>query len=94
MLPAEPTGGDPAEGPDERRPGEAAPTQEEEQSEDLIEIRYELFSTSGDALVCPECAPYDQEVYPEGEGPYPPIHPNCRCTREYSYSEWVSQERA
>lgn len=30
---------------------------------------------------CDECAPLGGTVWPAGQGPQPPLHPNCRCWR-------------
>lgn len=32
-----------------------------------------------DARICPRCALLDGRKFKEGEGPRPPLHPNCRC---------------
>ncbi len=34
--------------------------------------------------VCPECGPLDGIVWPEDAGPMPPLHVNCRCSRQYA----------
>lgn len=44
--------------------------------------------TAEDERVCPECAPLDGLVWPEGDGPAPPVHPSCRCDRTYAFTEW------
>jgi hypothetical protein len=41
----------------------------------------ERWYTAGDARTCPICAPLNGTIYWQGEGPYPPLHPNCRCQR-------------
>ena len=37
------------------------------------------FVTELDCRVCPICGPLDQEIYPKGEAPQPPLHWKCRC---------------
>jgi hypothetical protein len=44
--------------------------------------------TAEDERVCPECGPLDGQVWPEGEGPIPPLHNHCRCTREFAFIAW------
>lgn len=44
-------------------------------------ITQQEFMTGQDELVCPICAPYDGQRFPTNEGPRPPLHPRCRCSR-------------
>jgi hypothetical protein len=43
--------------------------------------------TAGDERTCPECAPLDGTLWRDGEGPEPPLHPNCRCVRVTAFVE-------
>jgi len=43
-------------------------------------IRGWQFVATLDDRTCPTCGPLDGNVYGLGEGPQPPIHPQCRCT--------------
>lgn len=51
-------------------------------------VDWERWTTHADERVCPECGPRDGESWPEGEGAFPPLHVNCRCGREYAFTEW------
>lgn len=56
-----------------------------EQYEPVI---YEQWRTASDERVCPECGPINWLVWKQGEGPYPPLHVNCRCGRVYHHTEY------
>ncbi|WP_034090428.1 hypothetical protein [Streptacidiphilus albus] len=46
------------------------------------------FVTAGDASVCATCADAeDANPYPAASVPFPPLHPNCRCSIEPAGSE-------
>ncbi|CAN5772230.1 hypothetical protein BH23CHL4_BH23CHL4_28160 [soil metagenome] len=55
---------------------------------ELIPTVWTRWSTAGDEKVCPVCGPYRGRTWPAGEGPSPPLHPNCRCSREYAFTTW------
>lgn len=44
-------------------------------------IPKEKYVTVLDSLVDEECAQYDGDIYDVGQGPMPPLHVNCRCSR-------------
>ena len=44
-------------------------------------IKEERWVATLDASTCPVCGALDGRIFPVGEGPSPPIHPNCRCAR-------------
>ena len=46
------------------------------------------WATREDERVCPECGPLDGLVWETGDGPAPPLHVNCRCTRQAAFTEW------
>jgi hypothetical protein len=46
------------------------------------------WQTAADERVCPICGPYVGRAWPQGEGPSPPLHPNCRCVRVYAFTTW------
>jgi hypothetical protein len=54
----------------------------------LIPTVWTRWTTAADDKVCPICAPYAGRVWPETDGPSPPLHPNCRCTRAYAFTTW------
>jgi len=37
------------------------------------------YQTELDRMVCPQCAPKDNQVYPVDSAPQPPLHMRCRC---------------
>ena len=43
-------------------------------------VIWEEWQTSGGGA-CPKCAPYVGELFEQGDGPYPPLHPHCDCYR-------------
>jgi hypothetical protein len=43
-----------------------------------------VFNTNADEIVCPVCAPLNQQAVTKGD--YPPLHPRCRC--------WLNHEIA
>ena len=47
---------------------------------------YELYLSMADHAVCNECLSHHARVYPRGSGPQPPLHPGCRCSREFYYT--------
>lgn len=65
------------------------------------------FIATKDERTCPECGPLDGNQYPLGEGPQPPLHPNCRCSvlpvladaalsdaiagKRETYSDWANR---
>lgn len=51
-------------------------------------VAWTRWFTVEDERVCPECGPLDGEVWPEGDGPSPPLHVNCRCERRHAFTEW------
>jgi hypothetical protein len=52
-------------------------------------VIWETWRTSGDERVCPICGPLAGLEFKAGDGPMPPLHTNCRCTRETTRVEWV-----
>jgi Phage Mu protein F like protein len=57
----------------------------------LVPIVWTRWQTMEDERVCPECGPLDGFVWEDGDGPYPPLHVNCRCTRLYAFTEWQTR---
>lgn len=59
-------------------------------------IFWEVWSTNTDlgsgAPACTACSPLDGNEYIRGEGPHPPMHWGCRCTREYLRTEVTSED--
>lgn len=55
---------------------------------DLAPTFWTRWQTAGDERVCPVCGPYTGRSWPAGEGPNPPLHPNCRCQRTYAFTTW------
>ena len=56
--------------------------------ETLVPVTVEVNTVRTDGRACPECGPYDGSLWDEGEGPQPPLHPNCRCRRSPHHTEW------
>ncbi len=56
------------------------------------EIVYEVWRTMTDSRVTAGCRVLHGQVNRVGAGPYPPLHPGCRCYRAYHHSEWVSRD--
>ncbi len=54
----------------------------------LIPVVWTRWQTVEDERVCPECGPLDSIVWEETDGPFPPLHVNCRCSRVYAFTEW------
>lgn len=55
-----------------------------------VEIRFEAWQA-----VPPSCAACEElagELFPEGGGPKPPLHPHCDCFREYQFSDRVPKD--
>lgn len=46
-----------------------------------------VWRTADDETVCPVCAPLDDALINGADGPFPPLHSNCRCWLEYSHSD-------
>lgn len=46
------------------------------------------WQTAEDERVCPECGPLDGHAWCTGDGPEPPLHNHCRCTRQFAFIEW------
>jgi hypothetical protein len=53
----------------------------------------EVYQTEGDDRVCPRCQKHKGKQYRKGEGPQPPLHPDCRCRREFLKRVWRSNEQ-
>jgi SPP1 gp7 family putative phage head morphogenesis protein len=51
-------------------------------------IKGELFVATLDGRTTPLCASLDQTQWPVGEGPRPPLHPNCRSVRIPLTKSW------
>ncbi len=54
----------------------------------LVPVTVEVWETIPDGRACPECGPYDGTHWDEGDGPQPPLHPNCRCRRVPHHVSW------
>lgn len=50
------------------------------------------WETASDEKVCPICGPYAGRVWRAGDGPQPPLHPNCRCQRVFAFITWTVRE--
>ena len=55
---------------------------------ELVPEVWTRWATREDERVCPECGPLDGLVWPDGEGPAPPLHVNCRCARVHAFTRW------
>lgn len=61
-------------------------------TQDVTPVLWTRWATAEDERVCPECAPLDGLVWPDGDGPAPPLHPSCRCERSYAFTEWRTRQ--
>jgi SPP1 gp7 family putative phage head morphogenesis protein len=59
----------------------------ERANQPLVATAWTRWRTAEDERVCPECGPLDGLAWPADDGPQPPLHRNCRCTREFAYFE-------
>jgi hypothetical protein len=55
-------------------------------------VPMERWITRNDEHTCPQCGGLDGQVWERGEGEYPPAHNNCRCSREYAFTEWRTRD--
>lgn len=55
---------------------------------EIYPLAWEQWITHRDERVCPECGPLEGERWEAGDGPYPPLHTNCRCARAVAFTEW------
>lgn len=60
--------------------------------EEIYGVPIERWTTRQDERTCPQCGGLDGQTWERNEGEYPPAHNNCRCTREFAYTEWRSRE--
>jgi len=49
---------------------------------------WEIYITYGENP-CPVCLPLDMTIYQKGQGPQPPMHPNCQCARQDYQIEYI-----
>lgn len=54
-------------------------------------IVWERWVAAMDERTCPRCAGMHGRTYPYGEGPQPPLHNGCRCSRVIF--DWECVER-
>ena len=60
---------------------------------------WEIYRTAKDDEVCENCAPFDDQIFRSNMGPQPPLHPHCRCKREFidpesdEFLEWAKAQR-
>jgi hypothetical protein len=59
----------------------------------LVAEVWTRWTTVEDERVCPECGPLEGLVWPADEGPRPPLHVNCRCTRVHAFTLWRTRRR-
>jgi len=55
-------------------------------------IRMEQWRTTWDEHTCDQCKALDGQEFEEGKGPHPPLHPFCRCRRQFSGIKYVTEE--
>lgn len=56
-------------------------------------IKTDLYLGTLDYKICNKCIPYDGQVFSVDEGPEPPIHVGCRCTRVAVVEGWTPTAR-
>jgi hypothetical protein len=54
-------------------------------------VVWEQWETNIEASTCDECAGLNGQLFRQGEGPQPPLHPNCHCYRRYHHTEIVDE---
>jgi hypothetical protein len=54
-------------------------------------VVYETWAITADERTCKECLSMLGQVWREGEGPQPPLHPGCRCRRVFHHIEWIAK---
>jgi len=52
-------------------------------------VIWQIWESNGDDRVCPICSPMQGQLFIVGNGPQPPLHPNCRCQRAYHHTAWT-----
>lgn len=55
---------------------------------EYIPHTFEVWATNFVLNTCPACAAMNGTVAEQGSGVYPPLHPNCRCSRVYHHTEY------
>jgi len=73
--------------PDDRNP---PPTQLTRPALVII-ARWTRWVTASDERTCPVCAPLEGQIWRDHDGPQPPLHGNCRCTRVHAFTEVTSR---
>ncbi len=53
----------------------------------VIVARWTRWVTASDERTCPVCAPLEGQMWRDVDGPHPPLHGNCRCTRVLAFVE-------
>jgi hypothetical protein len=56
--------------------------------QEIYGVPMERWNTRHDERTCPQCGGLDGQVWERNEGEYPPAHDNCRCTRDFAYTDW------
>lgn len=51
-------------------------------------IKEDMYIGTLDYKICHKCSPYDGQVFSIDEGPEPPLHVGCRCTRIAMVEGW------
>lgn len=77
-------------GPVEYLPGEDGgdPFAEPEDPPAEVPVTIYAWLTQADGRVCPVCGPLDGTQWEDEDGPFPPLHANCRCERRPIAVEW------
>ena len=52
-------------------------------------VTWDVWIAISDKRTCARCAALHGTLYRRGEGPVPPLHPNCRCDRRLSHIEII-----
>lgn len=55
----------------------------------MPQIVWEMWVSASDERVCAACAARNGQLYRQGEGPHPPVHPFCRCKRVPAFVQTV-----
>ena len=60
--------------------------------QELYGVPMERWITHRDERTCPQCGALDGAIAERGEGDYPPAHTNCRCAREFAFTDWRTRD--
>jgi hypothetical protein len=57
--------------------------------QEVYYVDWYQWHTHPNERTCPECIGLNGDRFEAGQGPFPPLHDHCRCTRDY----WGREKR-